>query len=164
MQIVKNPPKSIWRTASHLRLNVFNLCSVPSGNHIPPGSPWSISLLLYTGVLIANKTQGNEMTGEALSSLQPSWAITHSSPDFSQKSEVNDGNELWAIMFMPRWNASIFSRSGANILRLVSTHEYELLEWKLHLKKKKKKGKTKQLHKETESSNYIQVRLEFVSY
>lgn len=83
------------------------------------------------------------MTGEVLRSLQPSWAITHSSPDFSQKSEVNDGNELWAIMFMLKWNASIFSRSGANILHLVSTHEYELLGWKLHFAPPKKKLQNK---------------------
>lgn len=164
MQIVTNPPKSIWRTASHLCLNVFNLCLVPSGNHIPPGSPWSISLLLYTGVLIAKKPEAGEMTGEALNSLQPSWAITHSSPDFSQKSKVNDGNELWAIMFMQRWDASIFSRSGANILRSVSTHEYELLEWKLHFAQKKNR-KTKQLQEgKKEAGTHRRVRLEFISY
>lgn len=42
-------------------------------------------------------------------------------------------------MFMLKWNASIFSRSGANILHLVSTHEYELLGWKLHFAPPKKK-------------------------
>lgn len=39
-------------------------------------------------------------------------------------------------MFMLQWNACIFSRSGANILHLVSTYEYELLGWKLHFTKK----------------------------
>lgn len=149
-----DPLKSTFHTACNSCLSVFNLCRFPSSDHIPPGSPWSLSLLLYTGVLIANKTQANEMMGEALGSLPPSRAITHSSPDFFSK----ERSQRWEWV-MSHYVHGLMEREHIFTLRCWYTAlGVSTWIWIARMKIEKKKKKRIIIIKNAKQNHYAQKR------